>query len=242
MKKKLLLAGFLGAVSVLCMGVLMNVIILPTSQWPIRSTIKPFDRTLMLDTNNLNPQFTNYTVAFNDIVQNIATNNTFLTVLFTNPTFVSNFVFYATNSSTINNFITTINPEAEFNGVVLVPTQATNYILDWGTTNNFGQTNIYGTIDATANVNITGFAHGFMWGLFSVNIIADGGNRVVWFPANWWNPPNADLSTNNLTADGATYRITLMNGNELRLTVQSNAPPPCVTSNHLSVIWTTFGQ
>lgn len=241
MKKIVALLAVLFALSVAAI-----VIIIPSSQLPQPRNVDAANDRFMLLRSNWSPGFTtNYTLAFSDLVGILATNNSFLNQLITNATFQSNFIFYATNSSTINNFITTISPYSLNSGYVLTAAgQVTNYLLDCGRTNNIGQTNIYATIDATANVNllaITNLGVG-NWAPFSFNIIADGGNRVVWFPSSWWNPPFADLSTNNLTVDGSTYRILLTSGNEMRITIQSNAPPPCPTSNHLSVIWTTYGQ
>ena len=242
--KFILLGSLLTAVLVFTTGQVANInpartLIVPSSQLPIYTTIQPWDRFIGIDTNNI--PFTNFSSRFDVFATNMAnalsTNSVFLGLLSSN---ISVILVQGTNAN-LNQLATTINPIIS-TGYILAPSGISNFTLDFGHTNNFGQTNIYATIDATNNVNISGFTHFNMWGILSVNIFADGGNRTVWFPGNWWNPPNADLATNNLVISGSQYYIVLNNGNELRLTLQSNAPPPAVTSNHLSVIWTTFGQ
>lgn len=231
-------------------------ITIPGSQFPVVTTPSNSWRILIVcplgDAQGIDLLHdSNATILWTDLAASmgavLSTNTVFLQELVTNQNFITNLQTVLVTNNTVNSNTAAI---AQSNALLYAPYSlntgyvltsvggVTNYFLDCSRTNNLLQTNVYATIDAQNNVNIlavTNMPHG-SWAPFSFNIIADGGNRVVWFPGSWWNPPMADLSTNNLTADGSTYRITLASGNEMRVTIQTNA------ANHFSIIWTTFGQ
>lgn len=110
---------------------------------------------------------------------------------------------------------------------------ADTYLLDFQLTNGTGQKLIYRTIAATNNCRLI-VTNAQTWGLLSLNIIASNINTLVLFPY-----PLPHLDTNGLTLfttnSITNYSLTLSNGNELRLSLQSNA----VT---MSSLWQTFGQ
>lgn len=113
-------------------------------------------------------------------------------------------------------------------GVAIYPTDKTNFWWDFGLTNDAGPI-VYQTISATNNVNFLGVTNGFQWGLISVNVTAVSGDRIISVPTNL-----PHFNTNGFTLSGTSYRFTLTNGNEFRISVHSNST--------LSTMWATFGQ
>lgn len=107
-------------------------------------------------------------------------------------------------------------------------TLGTNFWWDMGLTNAYGPI-VYRTITATQNVNFLGVTNSRQWGQLSINVVASGTNRLITVPTNL-----PHLNTNGLALMGSRYGIWLTNGNEYRITVQSNST--------LSTLWTTFGQ
>jgi hypothetical protein len=104
-----------------------------------------------------------------------------------------------------------------------------NYWIDFGTL--FGGP-MYGSILATNQYTclfgLTNCARGKM---FSINVDPSGANTTVLFPTNLF----PHLNTNGLSTLGSFYSITITNGNEFRLSLQSNWTT-------LSSTWATFGQ
>ena len=109
---------------------------------------------------------------------------------------------------------------------------ATNYYwLDCGKTVGSSQNMIYASLSATnANTEFLGLTNAVMWDLLSVNVDAVGGNTTVLVPDSW-----PHFNTTGWTHVAPFYSIILTNGNEMRLTAQTNY-------NTLSTTWATFGQ
>lgn len=106
---------------------------------------------------------------------------------------------------------------------------ATNYfLLDFGRTNTLGQGLIYASSVATNDVVFTSITNLTQWGLLSLNVVASGANRTIYVP-QW-----PHFITNGWFSTNGFYGMVLTNGNEFRLTVQSNLT--------LSTTWATFGQ
>lgn len=105
---------------------------------------------------------------------------------------------------------------------------STNYWWDFGLTNDAGPI-VYQTVFATNNVNFLGVTNVRQWAQISMNVVARSADRTISIPTNL-----PHLNTNGLQIGGSTYRLVLTNGNEFRITIQSNIT--------LSTIWTCFGQ
>lgn len=124
--------------------------------------------------------------------------------------------------------ISTYNPAIE-DGYLLEPSSQTNILLDFGRTNNAGLKLVYASYSATNDVVITGLTNFFQWSILSVNIVASGADRNIYVPSTW-----PHFNTQNWELQGSKLHLTLTNGNELRLTLQTNIT--------LSTTWATFGQ
>jgi hypothetical protein len=211
-----------------CVGVVAQTnVITPIGQLPNVGT----NVTTNMETVLANPNVGNYNWT---IAQMVAYLNNTLSFATTN--YVTNFV-YITNNFT-NNYtnivITNINIigaiETGYTNPPASTTSATNfYWFDFGISNSFGQNCIYATLLATNNVDFLGVTNLNIWKLLSVNVVASGGNRVIALPNTW-----PHFNTNGWTSNGNIFYLTLTNGNEFRITIQSN-----ITQ---SVIWTTVGQ
>jgi hypothetical protein len=116
-------------------------------------------------------------------------------------------------------------PSASING-------ATNfYWLDFGHQNPDGGNAIYASLSATnSNTEFIGLTNAAMWDSLSVNIDAIGLNSIILVPDSW-----PHFNTNGWTHVAPFYSLPLTNGNELRLTVQTNY-------STLSTTWQTTGQ
>lgn len=136
--------------------------------------------------------------------------------------------FYTTNFISTN-FYTASN---SFAGVILNPvSNGTNFLLDFAATNAYGVTALYHSILATNDVTLA-VTNAYQWGLISMNAVASGGDRVISVPTNTFHPPS--FYTNGWVVSGPYYSLTLSNGNELRMTYQSNIT--------FSTTWQTYGQ
>ncbi len=113
-------------------------------------------------------------------------------------------------------------------GTQIFAVNGTNVWLDFGLTNDSGPI-VYQTLIATNNVNFLGPTNAEIWRLISLNVFASGADRTLSIPTNL-----PHLNTNGLILGGSTFRLVLTNGNEFRITLQSNLS--------LSTLWTTFGQ
>jgi hypothetical protein len=107
--------------------------------------------------------------------------------------------------------------------------QATNFILDCGLTNTYGNVN-YASINADTNVHFVAISNSVFGSLLSVNVVATNANRTMSWPTNLF----PRLNTNGLTLSGTNWYFTLTNGNELRLSFHTNIT--------YSILWTTVGQ
>lgn len=109
---------------------------------------------------------------------------------------------------------------------------ADRYAMDFKRTNALGQILIYGSIVATNNARLE-ITNCVQWSLLSINVIASGATVRVLLPY-----PLPHLSTNGFTIfttnSITNYSLFLTNGNEFRLTLQSNVT--------MSTLWSTFGQ
>jgi hypothetical protein len=105
----------------------------------------------------------------------------------------------------------------------------TNFWLDCGRTNASGSRYIYHTILATNDVSFIGPTNCVSGSILSVNVVSTGGDRLISFP-----PLLPHLDTNGLTFEGGRYHLTLANGNEFRMTIQSNIT--------MSTLWYTPEQ
>lgn len=122
------------------------------------------------------------------------------------------------------------NVPAIFGGFTLTPVTNTDlYWWDFGVTNALGQKLIYATLQATNDVEFIGVTNCTKWGTLSFNVVASGADRLVRLPTGL-----PHLDTFGLTLTNGAYQLTLTNGNEFRMTIQSNST--------LSTLWTTFGQ
>lgn len=152
----------------------------------------------------------------------------------------------ATNLTVYQNLtVTTINnnPVSAFGGGtcdvlsvldmgsdLVVQAQTNTYYINWGHTNSVGQTNIYASLQATNDVQILHPTNGIRGSLMSFNVVAWGGDRVVFLDTNW---PHFDTNGGFVLA-GSKYVMYLTNHNELRVTIQSNVVD--------SLLWAVFGQ
>lgn len=117
-----------------------------------------------------------------------------------------------------------------FDMVVAAAGANTNfYWWDFGRTNSNGQKVIYGYLTATNDVAFYGPTNHKQWSLLSYNVVASGANRRVYIPSTL-----PHFNTNGFVLGGGYYYFTLTNGNEFRMSIQSNRT--------LSTIWSTFGQ
>lgn len=131
---------------------------------------------------------------------------------------------------------TMTNVAATLDGVQLFSQGFANnadfYWLDFYRTNTFGQVLIYQTIIATNNARMT-MTNLNRWSLLSLNVIASGSTVMLLLPY-----PLPHLNTNGFTIyvtnSITNYALFLTNGNEFRLTLQSNYT--------LSSLWSVFGQ
>lgn len=183
---------------------------------------------------------------------NLYSTNGFFQNVYVSNLYVTNLTVQILNVSNVflNGVVPSgYNPDS---GYVLASTQRTNYVIDFGTTNMQGQTNLFGSIDATNDVNLAGFANGGMWKLFEINIIAHGGTRLLTITNAWHNfvdVNGARFDTNGAgstgqgwIASGNYYTYYLSNNNEIVIAMQSNSPAPCPDSNQLSFLWSSKGQ
>lgn len=219
-------------------GTLMNVTPTTSAFW--RSLLKTESESIFLNslqitndqngnlyffgTNNpSNPYGTNlvgrFVISFNSNIYGIGVS------YFTN----ADGTIVVTLTSTLTN-----NPSAAIrDGYIFAPqpnsTIATNYfLLDFGKTNLLAQPLIYASAIATNDVVFTGTTNLLQWGVLSANVVASGANRTIYVP-QW-----PHFITNGWFSSNGFYGIVLTNGNEFRLTVQSNLT--------LSTTWATFGQ
>lgn len=134
------------------------------------------------------------------------------------------------NASNLNTQIYSALAPVTFDVLQVYPdSQGTNFWWNCGRTNSSGQTYIYQSILATNDVNFTGVTNCVMGSILSFNVVASGADIQISVPASL-----PHLDTNGLALAGAVYSLTLTNGNEFRMTLQSNIT--------LSTLWTTFGQ
>lgn len=144
--------------------------------------------------------------------------------------------FWQANSNGINAVVK--HPEFglatnsfQLQGLQIFKSSVTNgidtYLLDFGRTNSLGQPYIYNSILATNRSRMV-VTNCSQWGLLSLNVVASA-NVFVFFPTNL-----PHLDTNGLTFSNGVWGLVLTNGNELRMTFQSNIT--------MSSLWTTFGQ
>jgi len=140
------------------------------------------------------------------------------------------------NSNNINAVIRHPAPDkvsATLDGFDMLPVAQGNpsniYWLDFGKSNAAGTPLVYATLTATNDVRFAGITNCDKWRMLSFNVVASGGNRLIQMPTNF-----PHISTNGLTYANGSYQLTLTNGNEFRMTIQSNST--------LSTLWTTFGQ
>jgi hypothetical protein len=140
------------------------------------------------------------------------------------------------NSVSVANFL---NIRSSFDPFTVVD-MATNlfksgtpneYWIDWGHTNNLGQTNIYGTLTATADVKLHLPTNGVRGSLWSFNVVASGANRTITLETNM---PHFDTNGGFALNGSSLYSLLLSNGCELRMSFQSNST--------MSVLWKTTGQ
>lgn len=107
----------------------------------------------------------------------------------------------------------------------------TNYWLDFNLTNNNPRGYyIYQSVVATSDVFFLGVTNAIKWRLISVNVLASGGDRRIGIPTSL-----PHLNTNGTTLIGSYYTFTLTNGNEFRITVETNGAT-------ISTLWDVFGQ
>lgn len=118
-------------------------------------------------------------------------------------------------------------------GVASKSVNTNQYWWDFGKATN-GLHEIYASLDGTNSVQFLGVTNGLMWQPFSFNVVARGGNITMYMPTNL-----PHFNTNFWTLSGSLYALTLTNGNEFRMTLQSNQSGGSPT---LSTLWTTFGQ
>jgi hypothetical protein len=159
------------------------------------------------------------------------TSNSLISTLNTTLNTSSNSLVSLINT-TSNALVTAIGASIE-NGYVMSPTVvhgATNvYWMDFGMTAN-GLPLLYATLSGTTSfVQLAGPTNCSMWKLLSLNVIASGADRTILVPDSF-----PHFTTNGWTHAAPYYSIVLTNGNELRLTIQSNIT--------LSTTWQTYGQ
>lgn len=107
------------------------------------------------------------------------------------------------------------------------------YWWDFGKTTN-GQHVIYASLDGTNDLQFLGVTNGLMWQPLSFNVVARGKNINMFMPTNL-----PHFNTNGWTLNAPFYVYILTNGNEFRMTSQSNQLGGVPT---FSTLWTTFGQ
>jgi hypothetical protein len=149
--------------------------------------------------------------------QNINTSNLNLTTINNNPV------------STLCNVQLLEVFDLKTNAVVSAATN--RYWMDMAHTNSHGQVDIYATITPTNDIQLELPTNGFRGGLLSVNVLARGANRTIFFPIQF-----SAFNTNDagMALKGSRYVLVLTNGNEFRFTIQSN--------DTYSVMTKTFGQ
>ena len=126
------------------------------------------------------------------------------------------------NPITLQNYITS--------GTNIYPSPVgTNFYIDFNIPSTRGYY-IYQSVIATNDVFFTRITNAVQWREVSINVLASGGTRRIGFTTNL---PHAN--TNGLTIINGCYSFYLTNGNEFRISVQTNGAT-------LSTIWSTFGQ
>ncbi len=158
--------------------------------------------------------------ATNMSVTNLVVSNAYF-ITITGPA-TNQFGTGSSGSTVGTNYVTPIGSQ------IYPDSQGTNFWWNMGLTNAYGPV-VYFSITGTNNGNFLGVTNSRQWGLLSVNFVASGADRLITIPTNL-----PHLSTNGLTLMGSRYGFTLTNGNEFRITLESNVT--------LSTLWTVIGQ
>jgi hypothetical protein len=149
-----------------------------------------------------------------------------------NETITINIAHWGTATNWLTTWDTSIAADRVKNGYIFQPqytSGGTNYyVWDLGGLNPAAQP-IYASLTASAPSYFLGVTNGIKWGLLSFNVVASGGNQVIAVADTL-----PHFNTNGWSHVSGTYYFTLTNGNEFRMTVQSNST--------LSTTWQTFGQ
>ncbi len=203
----------------------MNKLIAILSLIATSAIAAPEQRTVQTYTNAVLAQPTNFWVAnsngINDVIRR-DTNSIVQDVL----SIVTN--LFASSTS----FGVTNRGAAILSGFTLTPSaNLTNFWWDFGRTNANGERLIYATLGATTNVNFVGITNCNQWSILSFNLVASGSDVFVTFPSEVL--PHFD-SSYIANFDLGRFGFWLTNGNEFRMTLQSNST--------LSTLCATFGQ